>query len=315
MRRTPLGALAATAVAAALLAGCGDGGTAPTAGPVTTAAPTSSTAAPPATTATRPPPLGGRDHRIALTVDGRRRRFLLHVPPGHRPARRRPLVVVLHMGRGTADGKVMRDLTGLDATADRERFLVAYPDALDGQWNSILCCNDTDDVGFVRALVDQAVRRWGADPDRVYATGASAGAAMSYRLAAALPGVFAAIAPVSGVLADVDVPEGFPTRPVSLVAFHGRQDGVYNALNDGVAAWRRQVGCVPPLASPYGTSGRVVRLVSRCRDGTDVVVYELADMGHAWPGAAGDDAMAAPDAPVSANELLWEFFAGHPRRR
>jgi polyhydroxybutyrate depolymerase len=191
MRRTPLGGLAAAAVAAALLAGCGGDGTAPTAGPATAAAPTSSTAAPPAAAATRPPPLGRRDHRLALTVDGQRRRFLLHLPPGHRPARRRPLLVVLHMGRGTADGKVMRDLTGLDATADREGFLVAYPDGLDGQWNSILCCNDTDDVGFIRALVDQAVRRWGADPDRLYATGASAGAAMSYRLAAALPGVFA----------------------------------------------------------------------------------------------------------------------------
>jgi polyhydroxybutyrate depolymerase len=120
---------------------------------------------------------------------------------------------------------------------------------------------------------------------------------------------------VSGLLADVDLPEGFPTRPVSLVAVHGRQDGVYDALNEGVAAWRRQVGCLPPLASSYGTSGRVVRLASRCRDGTDVVVYELADMGHARPAAAGDGAMAAPDAPESANELLWEFFAAHPRRR
>jgi polyhydroxybutyrate depolymerase len=38
-------------------------------------------------------------------------------------------------------------------------------------------------------------------------------------------------------------------------------------------------------------------------------------MDHAWPGAAGDDPMAAPDAPISASELLWEFFKAHPRRR
>ena len=136
------------------------------------------------------------------------------------------------MMRPGATGKVMQQLTGLDAKADQERFLVAYPDGLDGAWNSILCCNDTDDVGFIRALVDHAKRRWRADPDRVYATGASAGAAMSYRLAAALPGLFAAIAPVSGALADLDVPEGFPRTPVSLVAFHGRRDTIYDAMDE-----------------------------------------------------------------------------------
>jgi poly(3-hydroxybutyrate) depolymerase len=68
------------------------------------------------------------------------------------------------MARDGADGKTIRDLTGLDAAADRERFLVAYPDGLDGRWNTVLCCNDSDDVGFVRALVDHARRRWGADP-------------------------------------------------------------------------------------------------------------------------------------------------------
>jgi polyhydroxybutyrate depolymerase len=46
-----------------------------------------------------------------------------------------------------------------------------------------------------------------------------------------------------------------------------------------------------------------------------VVVYELAEMGHAWPGATGDDRLAAPDAPISATDLLWRFFQRHPRRR
>jgi polyhydroxybutyrate depolymerase len=206
-------AASAVVLAAVALAGCGGGG-GPATSATATVAPT--TAAPP-TSAARPKPLGRRDHRLSLTVDGQRRRFLLHTPPGHRRTERLPLVLVLHMARDGADGKTIRDLTGLDATADRERFLVAYPDGLDGRWNTVLCCNDTDDVGFVRALVDHARRRWGADPDRVYATGASNGAAMSYRLAAALPGVLAAIAPVSGALADIDVREGFPTTPVSLV--------------------------------------------------------------------------------------------------
>jgi polyhydroxybutyrate depolymerase len=305
--------LAAVLAAAALTAGCAGGADGPAGGAVqrTTTSATATTAAP-ATTATTARGPKGDDHRVRLRVGGERRTFLLHAPPGFRRSRRLPLVVVLHMMRPGATGKVMQELTGMDAKADRQRFLVAYPDGLDGSWNSLVCCNDTDDVGFIRALVDHVRRRWRADPDRVYATGASNGAAMSYRLAAALPGVFAAIAPVSGALADLDVPEGVPKTPVSLVAFHGRQDTIYDAMDEGVAAWRRRVGCLPPLVAPFG-GGTVTRAVARCRNGTEVVVYELAGMGHAWPGAAGDDPLAAPDTPISATDLLWRFFEQHPR--
>jgi branched-chain amino acid transport system substrate-binding protein len=59
----------------------------------------------------------------------------------------------------------------------------------------------------------------------------------------------------------------------------------------------------------------ILAIDQACRGGSEVVVYELAEMDHAWPGATGDDAMAAPDAPISASELLWEFFKAHPRRR
>jgi hypothetical protein len=116
-------ALAAVVLAAVALAGGGGGDAGPATSATATVAPT--TAAPP-TSAARPKPLGRRDHRLSLTVDGQRRRFLLHTPPGHRRTERLPLVVVLHMARDGADGKTIRDLTGLDATADRERFLVAY---------------------------------------------------------------------------------------------------------------------------------------------------------------------------------------------
>ena len=93
MRRTPRTPALATAVAtvlAAVLAGCG-GGTGGTASdPVSGTAATTA----PATTAARPRPLGARDHRLAVTVDGQRRRFLLHTPPGHRQGERLPLVIV-----------------------------------------------------------------------------------------------------------------------------------------------------------------------------------------------------------------------------
>ena len=44
-----------------------------------------------------------------------------------------------------------------------------------------------------------------------------------------------------------------------------------------------------------------------------MTVWSLPDMGHSWPGATSGQ-FAAPDAGVSATDLIWEFFAAHPRR-
>jgi polyhydroxybutyrate depolymerase len=40
----------------------------------------------------------------------------------------------------------------------------------------------------------------------------------------------------------------------------------------------------------------------------------VTDMGHAWPGSRSGS-LAAPDVPLVASDVLWEFFAAHPRRR
>src|SRR5438067_875168 len=46
--------------------------------------------------ATQPGPLGPGDHRRELTVGGRDRSYLLHVPPGYDPKRPTPVVLAFH---------------------------------------------------------------------------------------------------------------------------------------------------------------------------------------------------------------------------
>src|SRR5438094_329198 len=45
-----------------------------------------------------------------------------------------------------------------------------------------------DDVGFLRTLLDELPRRWPIDPTRIYATGFSNGAGMTFRLGLELAG-------------------------------------------------------------------------------------------------------------------------------
>ena len=149
---------------------------------------------------------------ISVTVrhDGLKRTALVRVPG--QVAERRPLPVVLNFHGGAGNAVGQQRYVHMDAIADREGFIVVYPNGtgvLEDRllaWNAGTCCGmaareETDDVGYVRALLDELARRLPVDSARVYATGLSNGAMMSYRLAAELSDRIAAIAPVAGASA------------------------------------------------------------------------------------------------------------------
>ncbi len=257
-----------------------------------------------------PPPAPG-DHRLTIEAGGKQRTFLLHAPPDYRGDRPVPLVVGLHFYPGS--GEQLRDMIGMDAKADEHGFLVAYPDGIAGGFNALVCCGTEDDIAFLTALTDRLIADWRVDPDRVYATGISNGADMSFRAAVEATGVFAAIGAVSGGFGGPRVePAGFaPAKPVSVLTVIGGQDQYYETFQAGLAKWRQRLKC-GPVRTPASGKATVQRSSARCADGSDLEVYVVTDMGHSWPGAK-DGQLAAPDAPIVATDLLWDFFAAHPR--
>ena len=91
-----------------------------------------------------------------LRVGGLKRTWTLHRPPGISPGRKMPLVLVFHGGYG--EGKGAAKMTRFDALADREGFLVAYPDGWRWAWNAGGCCGPpmrrhVDDPAFIAALL------------------------------------------------------------------------------------------------------------------------------------------------------------------
>lgn len=154
-----------------------------------------------------------------LDVDGAGRSYRLYKPVGLPSSA--PLVVMLHGGFGSA--KQAERSYGWDELADSEKFLVAYPDGYHRAWNANGggCCGrpareGVDDIGFVRAVVADIANNVSIDPARVYVTGMSNGAIMSYTLACNTS-IFAAIGVVSGTQLD---PCQSP-RPVSVIHIHG----------------------------------------------------------------------------------------------
>lgn len=256
------------------------------------------------------------EHQLTVTVGGNERTFLLHVPESYDPARPMPAVLAMHYRGGSAT--TMRELTGLDAKADREGFLVAYPEGVGGQFNAFGCCGVQDDVGFVKAVAALLVERWHADPDRVFLAGVSNGGDLTFRAAVEAPGVFAAIGVVSGgfVGGQSDAADYKPAKPVSVVTLIGAADPKAAALIEGVDTWRSRLSCRAPSAA--GGDPAVRRSVTRCPDGTEVDAYVIDGGGHAWFGATkGElaDTTSGGAPKVQATDVLWAFFAAHPRQR
>jgi polyhydroxybutyrate depolymerase len=267
-----------------------------------------------------------------LQVNGETRRYLLHLPPAWRRDHPAPLLLVFHAGGGRA-----RDIaphTGFNRLADREGFVVAYPQGMRGRWNDGrgFATATHDDVGFVRGLVDSLTSELGTDPRRVYATGISNGAMFSYRLACDLPGMFAAVAPVAGAMPAELAAGCSQAAPVSVLGFQGTADPLMPYAGGGtgqrrvlsaersVAFWAMLSGCaVAPVTTEEPdrvTDGTRVRHATYigCRGGRSVELYTIEGGGHTWPGGPAAAArVGRVTREIDATELIWRFFAGHAK--
>ncbi len=285
------------------LTGCG----------ASSAGPADSAATPEPTSSPEVPTPG--DRVLNLTWDGLQRSYHLHAPPGFTPSTRLPLVVVVPYRGG--DAEAMRALTSFDAKADREGFLVAYPNGINRVMNGLTCCGTNDDVGFIRALVQHLVETWGVDPNRVYATGISIGGEMAARLAVDAPGMFAAIAPVAGGFiggrAEND-PAFRSSTPVSVMSFVGANDGGSARVTRGLDIWQQRLGCTVAPVEWIDAEQTVFRFTGTCPDGSTVVAYTVRGMGHQWPGGGDVNGMGKPGTAVNAVDAMWTFFTEHPKR-
>lgn len=123
-------------------------------------------------------------------------------------------------------------LSGMNPAAEARGILIPYPQGLLANGLPVFDAGlrdfsaaPRDDVDFARAIADGVASRYCLDRRRVYSTGFSNGARMSYRIACEAADLVAAIAPVAGVL-SLDPGECNPTRPVPALAFHGTADVV-----------------------------------------------------------------------------------------
>ncbi len=142
----------------------------------------------------------------SVRVGGRERSYLV-VAPASIPAGA-PVLVVLH--GSLMDGVKMRRMLGprFERLASRHGAVVVYPSGVEGHFNDgrrvasySARMLDIDDVGFMRAIVDDLAAQRRIDRRRVHVFGYSNGGAMAMRLAAEAPDLVAGV-----IVANANVP-------------------------------------------------------------------------------------------------------------
>ena len=288
-------------------------------------------------TAKAPPAPAARravDGEIRLSVGGAERRALFANAPS---AGRRPAVLILHGGMGTAD--LMQTGTGFDALARAEGFIAVYPEGIEFSqgrhaWNTGHLLRrqvrDADDIAFLDALIDRLVAEHGADPTRIYMTGGSNGAMMTYVYAVARPRRLAAIAPVVGAMFTH---EKVPEVPVPILVINGARDNEvplaggmsgnalvrgaqstpYKPATETVAFWARANRCAePPKVTTVGSV--TTQVFAPGPGGAPVEFVVDAEGGHGWPGRArGNRADNTPIQSFKGAERVWQFFKDKSR--
>jgi polyhydroxybutyrate depolymerase len=291
--------------------------------------------------AAAPPPHPG-DHFEVVTIDRLSRSYIVHVPPRLDSHRKVAAVLMLHGAGGNAEEAEY--YTGFDDESDEEGFVVAYPNATlpfsnlaHGRYSNPalwhertgagkLAQRHRDDIEFISTVIDELERHYSADPNRIYITGFSNGASMTFSLGLNLSNRLAAIAPVSGQLLNA---RGALDYPLPLLFIIGDEDPIHFIEGDDLAftdpeedtpvmktliSWKQMLGCGSRKVEQV--SPGVTRMVFHdCSRGGEVVTYTVAGLGHVWPGGPSMNSrfLGHPSCKLLATDVIWQFFKAHPR--
>lgn len=257
-----------------------------------------------------PPELPGMVASDSLVHDGLSRTWTSYVPSSR--ADSPALLILLHGSLGNGDFMRASTFFEFDILAERNGFVVAYPDGFEQHWNDCRASaaysanvRKIDDVGFLQAMIDKLVAEQGVDPEQVYAAGLSNGGHMAFRLGLEAPELVAGIAAYAANLPVADNLDCEP-RGVALpvLVINGTEDPV-NPYAGG-------------LVEIFGDASR-----GSVRSAAQTVQYwaELAGYGGAgqqvnWPETSADDdtsvrslSWSAPGLP--AVQLLSVVGGGH----
>jgi poly(hydroxyalkanoate) depolymerase family esterase len=279
----------------------------------------------------------------SFTTTAGTRRYRLYVPA--RPASGpRPLIVMLH--GCTQNAADFAAGTAMNRLGEEHDCLVLYPDQ-ERSANSNNCWNwfdaghqgrDAGEPAIIADMTRQIIAEQGADPQRVYVAGLSAGGAMAAVLGAAYPELYAAVGVHSGLPvgaardlmsalnamkgARAGKPLAAVRRRTPLIVFHGDQDHTVHQSN-GAAVFRqftqatqdggaalREIEAGGGQGSGQGSGRSFTRTTALDANDRAVAEYWVVHgAGHAWAGGDPSGSYVDASGPDASAEMVRFFLA------
>ena len=273
------------------------------------------------------------DHELTLRYQGEERLYRVHVPQNYRADQLTPMVLSLHGGGGNMRYQATDEFYGWISKSEQAGFIAVFPNGYSrfrdgklGTWNASICCGqardkNSDDVGFIKALIADIKTKLNIDAKRIYANGMSNGGMMSYRLACELPEIraIAAVAGTDGTLACS------PNRAVPIFHIHAKDDdrvlfnGGSGSASDThadfvsvpktIEKWVKLNRCQIPAQRVLEVAGAYCEEYSGCRDGTKVKLCVTETGGHCWPGGKKVRGKTQGSQAINATDLIWAFYS------
>jgi poly(hydroxyalkanoate) depolymerase family esterase len=266
------------------------------------------------------------------------RRFQLYRPPDLKFGERLPLLVMLH--GCDQDAEAFAASTRMNRIAQRERFLVLYPEQ-DRMANAQRCWNWFDtttgraqaEAASIVQAIEQVCLLHAVDRARVAIAGLSAGASMAALLVTRQPGRFKALVMHSGIppgtahsgLTALRAMRGRRSTPPTIAALppsaqgrppllviHGGADFVVSPANGraAAAAWAVAAGALDGTPRRVQRGQRYPMTVTNFKHqgSTVTTLVEIDRLAHAWSGGASGEPYGDLRGP-DASRMVWAFVA------
>ncbi len=268
--------------------------------------------------------LHAQDYAGSFELDGYLRLYEVYLPQNFQA--NMPLVVNMHGVAETVSW--YKTYTAMHEVADTMGYVIVYPRGESASWNAGVVDPrwnyfDTDDIGFISALIDTIKANWDIDLSRVYCCGFSLGGAMSFRMAGELGHRLAAVASVAGPLFDF-ADTWQPIQPMPVLYMHGTTDPVisYQGVNDWWSAqntidyWLEKNQCTglpdtfsfPDIVQDDNCTVEKISYAN-CSDESSFIFYKVIRGGHSWPSSKTTfNLEGRKNLDINANIEILNFF-------
>ncbi|GDX48224.1 hypothetical protein LBMAG25_10420 [Bacteroidota bacterium] len=237
------------------------------------------------------------------------------------------MIISLHPSFSNADNHI--NAAKWQLIGDTANFISVYPNGTSNQqgstnfsWNAynLSIGSSADDVGFLNALLDSMITNYAVDTCRIYISGFSNGAWMSWRMMCDFTNRFAAVAPLSGswkygkdgfcdhggcngsTIPGTNPPSQeatmncIPSKRMPYMYYRGTNEVnlTDRAITDpnGIYFWSRHNGCdtIPTVDTINSNGDQIIReRYLNCQDSTETIIMNVVGNSHTWHASATNE--------------------------